>query len=50
MNKCLSNIRKYQLVSHLIAGSVAHFCNPATGELGVVAGLRKGVLLDYFLC
>ena len=30
----------------LLAGYVAHTCNPATGRLGGVAGLRPGVLLD----
>ena len=28
------------------AGSVAHFCNPASGRLVVVDDLRLGVLLD----
>ena len=28
---------------------MAHFCNPATGELGEVDDLRLGVLLDMIL-
>jgi hypothetical protein len=30
----------------LSAGYVARTCNPASGRLGVVDGLRLGVLLD----
>ena len=38
------NLSKFE--SALLAGYVAHTCNPATGRLDGVAGLRLGVLLD----
>ena len=43
---CIINTKQISLTS---AGSVAHFCNPATGELVVVDDLRLGLLLVALL-